>query len=89
MMQKMQQMALTEKDIQNALSDIAAAKNDLALREQLAIQKIQEEQDKLEMQAKLREAQINENASARLEAIAVRESAVLQAMMKREPVNEQ
>lgn len=73
-----QQLALTEKDIQAGMNEINSAKNELALREQLSIQKIEEASHKLEMEAQVRESNINEQASKQLEAIARAESAALQ-----------
>ena len=58
-----QQFALTEKDLQAALTEIQTAKNDLALREQLAMQKIEEATIRGELDAQMRESKINELAA--------------------------
>jgi len=78
MVEQAQQFALTEKDIQAGINEINSAKSDLALREQLAIQKIEEASHMLEMESQVRESNINEQASKQLEAIAKAESAALQ-----------
>lgn len=84
-----QQFALTEKDIQASIEELNAAKNELALREQLAIQKIEEASLKVEMEAQVRESNINEQASKQLEAIARAESAALQRITGKAEQTEQ
>lgn len=46
-----QQLALTEKDLQASMAEIQAAKNELALREQLTLQKIEEAKLRIGMES--------------------------------------
>ncbi|MGB8345422.1 MAG: hypothetical protein WCD86_11090 [Ktedonobacteraceae bacterium] len=78
-----QQFALTEKDLQAAMAEIQAAKDDLVLREQLAIQKIEEATLRGEMDAQMREANINQLAAEKLENLANVEKDVMLRMMEK------
>ena len=77
------QVALTEKDLQAAMAEIQAAKNDLAMREELALQKIEEATLRGEMDAQMREAKINQLAAEKLENIANIEKDVMLKMMEK------
>lgn len=76
-----QQVALTEKDLQAAMAEITAVRNDLALREQLAIQKVEEAAMRGEMDAQVREARINQLAAEKMENLANAEKEVIQRMV--------
>lgn len=78
-----QQFALTEKDLQAAMAELDAAKADLALREQLAIQKIEEAALRGEMDSQMREAKINQLAAEKLENLANVEKDVMLRMMEK------
>lgn len=77
-----QQMALTEKDIQAGLAEIAAKRSDLDLREKLAIQNIDEQILRGEMEAHMREMKINELATTKLEALMTAEVEIMQRIGK-------
>lgn len=85
--QQEQQMALTEKDIQAGLAEIAAKRSDLDLREKLAIQNIDEQILRGEMEAQARESKINELATTKLEALMTAEAEIMQRIGKTGEVN--
>jgi len=76
-----QQMALDAKDLQLLIEQIAAAKNELGLTEQLAMQRVDDAEARLDLEAQRREARINEQAAGKLEGIAKAENAVLQNLL--------
>lgn len=76
-----QQFALTEKDIQAGIAEINSAKNELALREQLAVQNVDEAMARGELDTQARESKINELAAQKLEGIAKAENMILQNLV--------
>lgn len=78
-----QQVALNMKDIEAGLAEIQAAKNDLQLREQLAIQRIDEQLMRGEIDGHMREMKINQLASEKLENIANTEKEVMRKMFEK------
>lgn len=79
--QREQQMALDAKDMQLQMAQLNAAKNELKLMEQLAMQKVDHAETQLDMDSQAREARINEQAAGKLEVIAKAENAILQNML--------
>lgn len=79
--QREQQMALDAKDMQLQMEQLNAAKKELSLMEQLAIQKVDSASAQLDYDSQAREAKINEQAASKMETIAKTETAMLQNML--------
>lgn len=88
MSQREQQMEAAAAELARQAEALEAAKNELRLMEQLAIERIQSEATKLEADREVAEAQLNEQAAQRKAEISAAESAVVQHLHDRNDSSE-